>query len=222
LTRRTAQLVLLPLGLAVAGGTGGYVAWLASADDPPPPVAAEPPPTRPDPPLTDRGEARPEKERSAVDARPDPAPRVPARPPRIEIPAIDVRAHAIPLATDAESRLEVPTNWSEVGWWDGGPTPGRRGAAVVVGHVDSKTGPAVFHRLRELRPGDEIRFVARDRSVARFVVERTASHPKKSFPTRDVYGDTTSPALRLVTCDGDFDWESGHYRSNLIVFARAA
>lgn len=116
----------------------------------------------------------------------------------------------------------MPANWSEVGWWEGGALPGEQGSAVVVGHVDSKTGPAVFHRLRELEPGDEVRFVRRNGRAVRFVVERKASHPKARFPTAEVYGPTDDPQLRLITCDGDFDWRSGHYRSNLVVFARKA
>jgi hypothetical protein len=157
-----------------------------------------------------------------VDHRPDAGPRVAPDPPRIEIPAIKVKAHAIPLGKTAEDKLEVPSNWSEVGWWSGGPTPGDPGPAVVVGHVDSKAGPAVFYRLRELRAGDMVKFVRDDGSAARFVVERSAEYSKTSFPTAAVYGPTKDRELRLVTCGGSFDWSTGHYRDNLVVFARAA
>jgi LPXTG-site transpeptidase (sortase) family protein len=183
-----------------------------------------PPPDKPQPSAADTATRvdRAAVPASSGDERPDPAPPVPADPPRLEIPSIGVRAHAIPLGTDADNKLEVPTNWSEVGWWKGGAKPGADGSAVIVGHVDSKTGPAVFHRLGELRSGDEVRFVRRDGSKVSFVVERKESHPKKQFPTKAVYEDTGSSSLRLITCDGDFDWKSGHYRSNLIVFARKA
>jgi sortase (surface protein transpeptidase) len=100
--------------------------------------------------------------------------------------------------------------------------PGDSGPAVVVGHVDSKAGPAVFYRLRELRAGDVVRFVHPDHSIARFVVERSRSYSKSSFPTAAVYGPTSDRELRLVTCGGSFDWSTGHYRDNLVVFARAA
>jgi hypothetical protein len=91
----------------------------------------------------------------------------------------------------------------------------------VVGHVDTKTGPAVFYRLRELAPGDEIRFVKADGSATRFIVERSRSFAKDRFPTAQVYGPTRERELRLVTCDGSFEWSRGHYRNNLVVFARA-
>ena len=162
-----------------------------------------------------RGEA-PRK----VDNRPAEAPPVPPDPPRLEIPAIGVEAHAIPLGTTAGDRLEVPRNWSVVGWWRDGPMPGERGPAVVVGHVDTKTGPAVFYRLRELRPGDVVRFRRADGSASSFAVERSESHAKDRFPTSKVYGPTSEPELRLITCDGSFDWSRGHYRRNLVVYAR--
>jgi hypothetical protein len=91
-----------------------------------------------------------------------------------------------------------------------------------VGHVDSKAGPAVFYRLRELRAGDAIRFVRADGNTARFVVESSRSYSKSRFPTAAVYGPTSGSDLRLVTCGGSFDWSTGHYRDNLVVFARAA
>jgi hypothetical protein len=85
--------------------------------------------------------------------------------------------------------------------------------------VDSTRGPAVFYRLRELRPGDEIDITRADRSSVRFVVERTAQYLKTRFPTDEVYYPTLTPALRLVTCGGQFDFATRHYRSNIIVFA---
>ena len=87
------------------------------------------------------------------------------------------------------------------------------------GHVDSRTGPAVFYRLRELRPGDEIRVVRADHRVVRFKVDSLASYPKQSLPPDAVYGATTTPALRLITCAGSFDRSSRSYRDNLVVSA---
>jgi LPXTG-site transpeptidase (sortase) family protein len=145
-----------------------------------------------------------------------------AEPRRIEIPAIGVSAPVIELGLKADSTLEVPQDYGETGWWKGGPEPGERGAAVIAGHVDSKTGPAVFYRLDELRPGDAIRVHRSDGTGARFVVARLERHPKDEFPTRKVYARTREPTLRLVTCSGDFDTATGHYVDNTIVFADAA
>jgi len=105
------------------------------------------------------------------------------------------------------------------GWYALGPRPGDPGSAVILGHVDSKRGPAVFYRLRELRPGDQIAITRADGSSVRFAVQRTAQYDKRRFPTDDVYYPTLAPALRLVTCGGQFDFTTGHYRSNIIVFA---
>jgi hypothetical protein len=93
---------------------------------------------------------------------------------------------------------------------------------VIAGHVDSRTGPAVFYRLRELRPGDEVRVVRADRRVVRFVVESRASYPKPDLPAERVYGPTTAPALRLITCAGSFDRRRRSYRDNLVVEATIA
>ena len=90
---------------------------------------------------------------------------------------------------------------------------------MILGHADSKGGPAVFYRLRQLRRGDQIKIGRADGSAARFVVQRTEQYPKHWFPTGEGYYPTLTPTLRLVTCGGDFDAAAGHYRSNVIVFA---
>ncbi len=144
-----------------------------------------------------------------------------AIPVRIEVPAIGVRAPIIKLGLNRDRTLEVPKDFGDTGWWSGGPRPGERGPAVVVGHIDSHTGPAVFYRLRDLDPGDRIVVVRRDGTRARFTVEGSEQYPKDDFPTARVYGRTKRPTLRLITCGGDFDQSTGHYVDNTVVYARA-
>lgn len=143
-----------------------------------------------------------------------------ALPVRLDIPAIGVRARLVRLGLDAAGALEVPADFRTAGWWSGGARPGERGPAVIAAHVDSRTGPAVFFRLGELRRGDVATVVRADGSRARFTVERSARYPKARFPTARVYGGTRRPALRLITCSGTFDRASGHYLDNTVVFAR--
>lgn len=137
----------------------------------------------------------------------------------IAIPRIGVASPLQPLGQERDGTVAVPKDWNVAGWYELGPRPGDPGSAVILGHVDSKTGPAVFYRLRELRPGDQIVITRADRSQVRFVVQRSATYPKQHFPTDDVYYPTLKPELRLVTCGGEFDFSTGHYRSNVIVFA---
>ncbi|HWI74089.1 MAG TPA: class F sortase, partial [Baekduia sp.] len=148
--------------------------------------------------------------------------RRPARPVRVLIPAIGVRAAIVPLHLNPDRTLQTPRNFAQAGWWAGGPRPGAPGPAVVVGHVDSHSGPAVFYNLRTLRRGDGITIVGADGRTRRFVVQRLARFPKDRFPTAEVYGPTRAPRLRLITCGGTFDASTGHYRDNTVVFARPA
>jgi len=140
-------------------------------------------------------------------------------PVRIDIPRIGVTSSLDRLGRARNKTVEVPTRWEVAGWYAGGTRPGDPGSAVILGHVDSKRGPAVFFRLRELRNGDEIEVGRADGSTVRFAVERVAQYDKQRFPTDEVYYPTLTPALRLVTCGGEFDATVGHYRSNVIVFA---
>jgi sortase (surface protein transpeptidase) len=140
-------------------------------------------------------------------------------PVRIVIPAIRVSARVIPLGLNPDRTLEVPKNYAETGWFTGGPEPGERGGAVIAGHVDSKTGPAVFFRLRELRRNDLIKVVLKDGSSVRFAVRSSMAVPKNRFPTKLVYNKRPRATLTLITCGGQFDQATGHYRDNYLVFA---
>ncbi|MEA2134601.1 MAG: hypothetical protein QOC68_2510 [Solirubrobacteraceae bacterium] len=193
--------VLLVIGAAAVLTVPGHAAGERAAVRPP-----APPPARP----------------TAVTAPVAAATRRPGRAPRpirIAIPAIGVSAPVIPLGLDRKGALQVPQDFTETGWWTGGSRPGERGPAVIAGHVDSFTGPAVFFRIGKLRRGDAIVIERADGSRVRFRVQRSARYPKTHFPTAEVYGPTRGPALRLVTCSGTFDRASGHYLDNTVVYA---
>lgn len=142
-----------------------------------------------------------------------------ARPVRISLPSVGISSRLERLGVAEDGSIETPDDWQRAGWYRGGPRPGEHGAAVILGHVDSTTGPAVFYRLRRLKPGEEIRVTRGDGSVAVFEVDRVEQHRKTRFPTDRVYFPTPTPTLRLVTCGGDFDSAAGSYRDNLVVFA---
>ena len=137
----------------------------------------------------------------------------------MDIPRIQVASSLDRLGRARDGTVEVPSRWQVAGWYARGPRPGDPGSAVILGHVDSRSGPAVFYRLHRLRQGDEIVVTRADRSTVRFVVQRTEQYDKLRFPTDEVYYPTLTSTLRLVTCGGQFDYHTGHYRSNIIVFA---
>ncbi|MBA2895879.1 class F sortase [Nonomuraea soli] len=150
--------------------------------------------------------------------RPVAAPADVANPVRLRIPSIGVTTTIIPLPLDRKGKLVAPKRFDLAGWNVAGPEPGERGAAVIAGHVDSRTGPAVFYRLRSLTPGRKIHVHRADGTRATFTVYRIAQYSKAKVPNAVVYGATRGPELRLITCGGSFDGRS--YRDNVVVFAR--
>src|SRR4029079_10704358 len=100
---------------------------------------------------------------------------------RLRVPAIGVDAPIIPLGLNPDGTLQVPTSFSNAGWFRPGPEPGERGAAVIAGHVDSTAGPGVFYRLRALRTGDDITITVDGGSVVHFVVTATRQVAKTRF-----------------------------------------
>jgi sortase (surface protein transpeptidase) len=142
-----------------------------------------------------------------------------ALPVRLRIPAIGVDTPLLRLGLDKQGAVEPPKPWQEAGWYTGSVRPGQAGPAVILGHVDSTSGPAVFYRLQELREGDAVEVTRADGSRIMFHVSGQQQVAKSQFPTDLVYGPTLEPSLRLVTCGGSFDTKSHHYRDNIIVSA---
>jgi sortase (surface protein transpeptidase) len=143
---------------------------------------------------------------------------VPA-PAGVRVPAIGMDSALVLLGVDAERRLVPPEDFGTAGWFAEGPVPGAPGPAVIAGHVDSYEGPAVFSRLHELTPGDEVLVDRADGSTARFEVRSVQRYPKDAFPTERVYGPTPRSELRLITCGGAFDTGARSYEDNVVVSA---
>ncbi|MCG5439414.1 class F sortase [Micromonospora foliorum] len=163
-------------------------------------------------------------ERLSAGLRPPPKkfPVLPAsRPTSLAIEKIDVRApvHDVGIAPDGTIAVPDAARAQEAGWYDQGPTPGQYGPAVIVGHVDTTSGPAVFHKLRELRSGDEIEVTRTDQRVAVFEVNSVEKFDKGGLPVDEVYGDFSRPSLRLITCGGRWVGGETGYADNVVVFA---
>ena len=127
----------------------------------------------------------------------------------------------IRVGVTSRGSLEVPSgsHYDQAAWFRYSPTPGSLGPAIIVGHIDSTRGASVFFHLGSLEPGDLVQVERTDHSTAVFKVDEVGRYQKDEFPTQRVYGDTDNAALRLISCGGPFDRDSGHYRDNVIVWA---
>jgi len=147
------------------------------------------------------------------------APRPAAAPVSLTIPLIGVSTKLITLGLQSNGSLQVPSTTSVAGWYTGSPRPGAIGSAIIVGHIDSINGPGVFFRLDELRRGDQVYVRRADGTMVEFRVTAVEEYLKDEFPTEAVYGPTPDAELRLITCGGAFDDATGHYLSNIVVYA---
>ena len=150
------------------------------------------------------------------------APHPVAAPVSLTIPLIGVSTKLITLGLTSDGSLQVPSTTSVAGWYTGSPRPGAIGSAIIVGHIDSTSGPGVFYRLSELRKGDQVYIRRADGTLVKFRVTAVQQYLKDHFPTQTVYGPTPDAELRLITCGGAFDYATGHYLSNTVVYATEA
>ncbi|MFF7186977.1 class F sortase [Streptomyces sp. NPDC008222] len=216
---RTANRALLWPAAAVAlGGLLIHHSMTPPSDPKPPtpPAAALQPAAGPPPAALPPVQAAPRTTGpSLLQAPPRSAPE------RLVIPQIGVDAPFTDLSLDASGHLKPPpaADRNLAGWYKDGVSPGERGTAIVAGHVDTTTGPAVFVFLRFLRPGNTIDITRADGTTARFQVDSVETFSKAHFPDKRVYANAPSPQLRLITCGGSYNRTAHEYLANTVVFA---
>jgi Sortase (surface protein transpeptidase) len=140
----------------------------------------------------------------------------------LSVPRIGIKN--APLARyglDKHDEVAIPPSRANTpaGWFTGSPTPGQLGPSVIVGHVDSDSGPSVFFRLGQSRAGDRTSVTLADHRVAVFEVDSVERFKKADFPTLRVYGNLDHAGLRLITCGGAYDTSIHHYVDNIVVYA---
>jgi sortase (surface protein transpeptidase) len=135
----------------------------------------------------------------------------------VRIPSIAVRVDLVELGLESDGAMEVP-DFGLAGWYTEGPRPGHPGPSVIAAHVDSRTGPDVFHDLDQLDPGDEVEVVYDSGDRARFAVLDSEQVPKDALPGDRIWPETQAPVLSLITCGGDWVASQHTYDSNVVVY----
>lgn len=141
-----------------------------------------------------------------------------APPVQLKIPELKIDQRLVGLRVRADRQLEVPQSYGDIGWWNTGPVAGDPGAALMVGHLDSQEGPAVFYGLSSLTTGAAIAVRRADGTTVTFAVTKVQSFAKDDFPDQLVYRTEGKSSLHLLTCGGSYDPSTG-YRDNVVVFA---
>ena len=142
-----------------------------------------------------------------------------AAPVRVVIPAIGADGPVTPTGVDATGGLAIPGDARELVWWQFGPTPGAAGSAVIAGHLDWKGVPGTFNDLAATPVGEVVTVAYDDGHEQRFVVASVELVDKPAVAVDGTFARDGEPVLRLVTCGGEFDRASHHYRSNVVVTA---
>ncbi|MBK5994869.1 class F sortase [Streptomyces sp. MBT58] len=166
----------------------------------------------------------------AAVGRPLGAPLPPAREPldgaaprSVEVPSVGIDAPVVPRGLDKDGAIDPPPYDlpQTAGWYGKGTEPGAEGAALLVGHVDTESEPAVFYGLSAVQPGEKVRVVRDDGSVAEFTVDDVQVVTRERFDAEKAYGPRVDgrAELRLITCGGKYDEKSRSYTANVVVSA---
>jgi sortase (surface protein transpeptidase) len=123
--------------------------------------------------------------------------------------------------------MQNPTGPWVVSWYDELPALGEGNNVVMAGHVDYYTvGPAVFYGFKDpgLVEGDRIRVTGEDGTVFEYAVQTSRLYNVATDLTpevieEEIVGETDEETLTLITCGGEFNYETGEYVSRMVVRA---
>ncbi|KQQ04128.1 MULTISPECIES: class F sortase [unclassified Rathayibacter] len=152
-----------------------------------------------------------------------PAPTVTA-PERIVVDGLPVDMPLEPVGVAEDGTMELVPDTDVAGWYRfGAGLDEPDGTIVIAAHVDSLTyGLGPFAELKKAQPGQTIRLSAPDGSERVFVVSTVETTEKTSVDLSTVFVRDGPPRLVLITCGGDFDYDTRHYLSNVVVTAEPA
>jgi LPXTG-site transpeptidase (sortase) family protein len=142
----------------------------------------------------------------------------PILPTQFQIPKLDVDAATEHVGYTDDGRMDEPERWEDVAWFQYGYLPGDKGNAVIAGHLDSDTGPAVFAGLYLMEPGDEVTVIGEDGEELTFMVTKVERVEAEEAPLDDIFGPSDTADLNLITCEGHFDPDEEDYDHRLIVY----
>ncbi|MDH6626647.1 sortase (surface protein transpeptidase) [Streptomyces sp. LBL] len=158
-----------------------------------------------------------------VDLPPPHRPLGNALPQRVDVPQLGIQAPVVARGLDGQGAIDPPSydQAAVVGWYAAGTSPGAAGTALMVGHVDTETRPAVFYKISAMKPGEKVRVFRDDGEIAEFTVDDVQVVTRDRFDAQQAYGPrrTGRAELRLITCGGSFDQASRSYTANVIVSA---
>ncbi|MDB5244879.1 MAG: peptidase sortase [Parcubacteria group bacterium] len=146
---------------------------------------------------------------------------MPSIPTRLIIPSIEVDAKVQGVGLTLLGNMGVPHNYTDVGWYKYGTIPGAKGSAVIDGHVDDGVSiPAIFGRLKDMKPGDLIIIRTESGKELTFKTEEVQLYSNNEVPRTRLFNRADGIYLNLITCSGSWLPDRTSYDHRLVVYAR--
>lgn len=140
----------------------------------------------------------------------------------LEVPAIGLKTQVEPVGVLPNGQMGVPKNFDKVGILSPWTKPGEPGNAVIAGHLDHYTGPAVFFHLKDLTPGDKMYVADANGRKLTFTIREVTKFPTNEAPLDRIFGPATSAHLNLITCAGKYNRKTNEHPMRLVVFSELA
>ena len=138
---------------------------------------------------------------------------------RLQIPSLNIDTKVQKTGINTKGSMGVPTNFTDVAWYKYGTVPGDTGSAVIDGHVDNGLGlDGVFKHLIDIKLGDDVYVQMQSGASEHFVVNDIELYPYKNPPVDQIFNQSDTERLNLITCDGSWVQGDKTYDHRLVVY----
>lgn len=141
-------------------------------------------------------------------------------PSKVWIPSIGLEASVEAVGLLENGQMEAPVSSHVAGIFIDGVLPGQKGNAILAGHVDNYTGPAIFYPLKKVKPGAPVVLSDKEGNYLVFKVIAVESYPTAEAPIEKIFGDSDIEQLNLITCTGKYNREKREHEKRLVVYTR--
>jgi LPXTG-site transpeptidase (sortase) family protein len=142
------------------------------------------------------------------------------RPIALQVESIGISAE-IEQLNIVDGIMQDPTGPWVVSWYEETAGLDQIGNLVAAGHINYwNVGDAVFANIDDLQEGDLIVFTGEDEAKYTYAVQWTQLVEVATMDTdtlQDLVGPTDAENVTLITCGGEFDYNTGEYLSRTVV-----
>ena len=138
----------------------------------------------------------------------------------VSIPSVNLTARVSEVSLTAANKIDVPSDASFAGWYNGSAKFDNVGASFITGHYNGANSGGVFDNLNQVENGAQITVEMGDGSKLNYEIVSVENNPIEQVDMSKALSpaEGVTEGLNIMTCQGT--WSSTGYSHRLTVYSK--